>query len=247
MAFAAMLFTRQNIEVITRNKKNLCDINAEPKSYNIVVLDVTDSLNAVQRTFVGNQLDRIKRSVEKEGRISVYLVTRRLENKLKAVIELCNPGTSEDYEEFTGNPKLAEKKWEGKFSSRLDSIFDFHMVNHGAQFSPILETIQAISLTGLPDTTSKPVRVYLFSDMLQHMPGYTHYAQRPPKFKTLKALPYYVHVRTRLRTTRKAEFELYYARRERQHKIQGGEHIKFWSDYIMDIGGKLVKEVQIQG
>ena len=142
----------------------------DPESLTVLLVDVTDPMNLPQRQDFMNQLDRLRDSIPRYGKLSVVKVDAMSSRLLKPVIERCNPGTAADLDDLTGNPKALQEKWEKGFKAPLDEAFATLANASGADRSPILESVQSIALTEFQKTHAqgKKRRLVIASDLLQN-------------------------------------------------------------------------------
>lgn len=163
---------------------DLCPTGREPEAEVVVLLDATDPWNATQRAAIRAEFARIQESVPRFGRVRLFALEERLDGLPEPVLELCNPGREGDFASvpvlgrlsarFFANPaQLA--RWRGEFEGALDGMLREVAEGAGGRTSPIMETIQGIALDAFPRSSAAERRLYVFSDMLQHSPAYSHY------------------------------------------------------------------------
>lgn len=226
------------------NQQTLCR-STGPVAVTAVLIDRTDALNPVQREATRQALESVKNAVKTGGLLQLYSVGPTDESVREPIIELCNPGRGEEVSALDDNPRFVESRWRDGFEQPLQEIFRDIVETEGASRSPIMESIQSVSVTafGPDDRRAVPRRLVLISDMLQHTDGVSHYRRFVP-FDEFKETPYYHKVRGDLRDV---EAEIFYIWRETKTQIQGKAHIQFWRDLIADQGGTLVRVDSIEG
>ena len=135
-----------------------------------VLLDTTDSLSPVQQEVAQKKLDEFAEEVPRYGKIEVFEVRPSSDRLIEPLLEVCNPGRASDTNEWTGNPRLMEKRWHGKFMDPLNKSLRSALSDTvSAKQSPIMEEIQQVSAQAFfetPPNTSK--RLAIVSDMLQN-------------------------------------------------------------------------------
>lgn len=230
---------------IALDEETLCPKDFPPSEIHAILIDCTDSPNAVQKAAIRQHLEAIKADAPRFGLMELYTVGPINNKLLKAEIRICNPGKGEDLNEFFGNPALAEKKWRTDFSSRVEKVFDRILGLNSAKQSPILEGIQSVSVSafGVPGRSSAPKKLTIVSDMLHHSAEYSQYSG-VLDFQQLRSSSYYRRIRPRLDGV---EVTILYLRRETSLGVQGREHIEFWQEFVAESGGVLVRVVAVTG
>jgi len=226
------------------DKETLCP-GTGPVAVSALLIDRTDPLTPVQRASVSQALESVKRAVQTGGLLELYSVGPTDESVRAPLAALCNPGRGLDVSGLDANPRFLEQRWHTGFDEPLQQIFSELVQDETAPRSPIMESIQSVSVTAFGPSERKdvPRKLVLISDMLQHTDGASHYRALVP-FDALKDDPYYRKVSADLRDV---EVEIFYVRRETKQGVQGGSHIQFWRDYIADQGGIVVHVDRIEG
>lgn len=179
VGFSAAFLTLKSKQRIL-DQVTLCP--PDPDSLAVLLVDVTDPMNLAQRQDFLNQLERLRNSIPRYGKLSIVKVDAASSRLLTPVIERCNPGTAADADEYTGNPKALQEKWEKGFRNPLDEAFSLLAAASGAERSPILESVQSVALTEFQTAQAqdKPRRLILASDLLQHTDRLSFYGPLPP-------------------------------------------------------------------
>ena len=225
---------------------DLCPEESRIKKYTAILFDISDSLTVTQREFLTKEIQYIKDKSSLHDRIAVFSVGDRLDGKIHPALSLCNPGTGDNIDELTGNPKMALAIWNQEFSERIEFLTRSYLEENEKPFSPLMESIQSISVTFMPRKNVSIVRkeIFIVSDMLQHTSEYSHYKNRPPIFNDFKGSPYELKVKTSLSNV---ELTIFYLRRFGQNKVQGKMHIEFWNEYFHSLGGNLKTVRHVDG
>ncbi len=164
----------------------------------LILLDATDSWNAVQRVSMQQVLDSIRSSVPPHSRIHLYTLEEDGRGPSAPVLSLCRPRTAQDFEDFpvlgergaavVANPEMLDQ-WHAAFTAAVDSIFRSQVDRAEARQSPIMETLRGAALQVNADFQPPgPLEVYLFSDMLQHSENFSHYGGTPWSTDIARAL-----------------------------------------------------------
>lgn len=209
--------------------ENLCPQDRAPSEVVVLLLDVSDELNERQRLKVENEIAALLNGVKPFGLIEVYSIEGAGAQVLRPMSHLCNPGTGEDLNLLYQNPGIAKKRWLD-FSERLKKELSTLMMSSGAAVSPIMEGIQATALRtfNLPAHQDLRKRLYVVSDLLQHVPGRLSHYSFIPEFAAFLETPYSKEVRADLRGV---EVTLLYVVRSSQAQ-PWPEHRLFWEEYF---------------
>ena len=222
------------------DKVTLCPIKKSPAEALVVLLDVSDQLSEPQLIKIDNEVERLRDSLPRWGRIEIYVVARGGERLTVPVIQRCNPGTGKDMSKIYQNPDLAKKRWQA-FAQELRDQIKVLMQLPDTGTSPIFESIQAVSLRTFdrPDMDGVPKRLVVVSDLMQNVPGSLSHYRGVPDFEEFAASPYFSRVRCDLDGV---DVTLLYLRRS-ELSVQGTKHISFWAQYF-EAQGATVHEVE---
>lgn len=233
----AMLSTR------TLDKTTMCP--SVPDSVTVVLVDVTDPLNLPQKQDFTNQLDLLVEQVPRYGKLVIAKVDPVSERLLIPVITRCNPGSSEDANDISGNPAKLEAMHKEKFIAPVQAAFAQLTTASEASRSPILESIQSINLTELQRGVARggSRKLIVASDLLQHTQDISLYKEIPDA-DTLMDTPAFGRVRTDLRGT---EVELWMLQRADFKSTQPRQLPEFWEKIIDAQGGKLMRVYTVSG
>jgi hypothetical protein len=177
----------------------LCPIDRAPSEVLVLLLDMSDEFSEPQRLKITNDLSMLQSGIQRFGLIDVYAIDGAGGRVIRPVLQLCNPGKGDDLNALYQNPGLAKKRWE-EFSERLNSELARLMSASGAPTSPIMEAIQATALRtfNLPRNKGLQKRLFVVSDLLQHVPGRLSHYESIPAFDTFKKTPYFTEIRADL-------------------------------------------------
>ncbi len=222
---------------------HLCPPN--PASYLAVLVDVTDPMSLPQRQDLRNKLEDLKDDVRKGGKISIYKVDTANEKLLTPMLEVCNPGDASDVSEMSGDPKAVQKLWNEKFEKPLDAVFQQVTIASGSDTSPILQSIQSITLTDLKDRKAKdkPRRLIVISDLLQNTPGLSFYGRIPSTDEVVNGREF-ATARTDLRGV---DVELWMLQRADYSKSQPRTLAELWDALVSTQGGNVTSVYRVSG
>src|SRR5436190_23599914 len=94
IAAVAAVYVRAMLAHKALDLETLCP--SDPVAVTVLLVDVTDPMNLPQRQDFINQLDKLRSSVPRYGKLVVYKVDPISDRLLTPVITRCNPGTAED-------------------------------------------------------------------------------------------------------------------------------------------------------
>lgn len=223
--------------------EHLCPPN--PDSYLAVLVDVTDPMSLPQRQDLRNKLEDLKGEIRKGGKISIYKVDTANEKLLTPILEVCNPGDASDVSEMSGDPKAVQKLWNEKFEKPLDQAFQEVAVASGSDTSPILQSIQSVTLTDLKDRQAKdkPRKLIVISDLLQNTPGLSFYRSVPSADEVVKGREF-ATARTDLRGV---DVELWMLQRSDYSTSQPRTLAELWDALISVQGGNVKSVYRVSG
>ena len=218
---------------------------ASPDAVTVLLVDVTDPMNLAQRQDFINQLERLRSTIPQFGKLAIFKVDAMSEQLLKPVIERCNPGTAENVSELTGNKASAAKRWREGFEKPLDEAFSSITAASGATRSPIVESIQSIALTELKnqETSEKPRRLIVVSDLLQNTERLTFYSGLPEPAQLVTSDAF----RTLRTDLNGVDIELWMLQRPDAASRQPAKLRQVWEAMIAEMGGRLQREYNVSG
>lgn len=225
------------------DSETLCPTKAD--SVTVLLVDVTDPMNAAQRQDFSNQLTKLKNSIPRYGKLIVAKVDATGDRLLAPVITRCNPGTAEDVSSATGDPAATQKQWETGFDGPLTQAFERLATASAAGQSPILESIQSVALTELqrPGLEKTPKRLVVASDLLQNTGDASFYRSLPDP-RAFVDSPVFRRLRTDLRGV---EVELWMLERADAAATQPRALAELWERIIDAEGGDVRRIYNVSG
>jgi hypothetical protein len=226
------------------DKNTFCPTNG-PKEILVVLIDRTDDLETVQREALRRHLEDLREEIPRNGLLEIYSVGPIGKDLIRPEFKLCNPGHGQAINELIESPGRAERRWKLSFQGPLDRVLGDMLAPGEANSSPIMESIQSISVSSFSgEAISKiPKRLIIVSDMLQFTNGYSQY-NGDVSFENFKKGPYFLKVRSNLEDV---EIELLYVRRPSANRLQGRTHIEFWQKYFTNQGAILARVRSLTG
>lgn len=218
---------------------------SDPPSITVLLVDVTDPMNVPQRQDFRNQLAAMRNAIPRYGKLIVAQVDATNQQLIRPVIVRCNPGTSADVDEATGDPAATQRRYEEQFVAPLDEAFARISEASGAHQSPIMESMQSVALTELltPDAADKDRRIILVSDLLQNTDGANFYDGLPDPDEFVRGQAFR-RARTDLRGI---EVELWMLERGDAASTQPRALIDLWDRIVAEQGGTVMRAYNVSG
>lgn len=240
LGYNAFFAERPDVDVQTGCLKGV------PPARYVVLVDQTDTFNAVQKADIRNQLEEAIRSVPRYGEVAVYMISQDLSELPSPLVRACNPGTKEDADALIEAAARVEKKWASLFDRPLEMAFSQAFTSLEADTSPIIETIQAVTVREFGDhaLNNSTKRLIVISDLLQHTPALTHYGAELPDVVEFLQSDHFRRLRADLRDV---SIELLYLQRTTRMGHQGPDHIKFWLTLFGAQGAEIDRIYSVSG
>lgn len=218
-----------------------------PATYTAIVIDTTDSINAIQKIAIENEFSQIKAQVPKFGALAIYAAGFEGEVS-KPVFAQCNPGDVSQMDKLREGRILVKKRWTKDFQQPLDRVLQKMLSRTPADNTPLLEAIQSVSVQSFGQLRGfgkdeVPKKLIIISDMLQNSVNLNLYKQIPPIQQFLKSEAY-KKIRSDLRDV---DVSIFFIRRQTKKGIQGPKLLRFWEDLILAQGGRLIHFKPIEG
>ena len=211
-----------------------CPEDEEYAAQIAILVDPSDTLTNVQE---GSGAPRVLQAIEDAPvttEIRVYTVGRAGRGDTRALFRVCKPAHPDSVSSLTGNPALAERRYEDEFLSPLQQTLAALLNVEGDSISPIVEGIQVAAVSAFqPRGADIPRQLLVVSDMIQNSRNLSFYRESV-EFGPLSRNPDYGTLRVDLTGVEVSVFLL--ARRGGAGRIQGGTLRGFWEDYFLDQG-----------
>lgn len=236
--FSAAKSDQMSIDEHNCKAKNIPEIIA-------VVIDYTDSINAIQKASLEKYLQDIAYTMSKNGKLKFYSVQDMNNGTLDAELEVCNPGNEDGVSEWTGNKKLARKKYEEQFTSQIEKQLNMLLTAKTANSSPIMRSLQSVYVTNMKghDVEHSKKKLILVSDLLEHTDAFSMY-NGVPDFNAFEKTAYWSQVKADMNNT---DVELLFLNRASAYKLQTPDLKLFWQYYFLNQGANSVKFLPIEG
>lgn len=211
----------------------------------VVLVDVTDPMNTPQRQDFRNQLDRLLDEVKRYEKLVIVKVDPVGDSLLAPVITRCNPGSAADVTDVDGNPKKLEKQHQELFVEPMKKAFESLVVASGADRSPVMESVQSVSLSEFQKTgvEGKDRRLIVASDLLQNTDAISFYKGLPDPAEFVKTQAFQ-RVRTDLSDV---DVELWMLQRDDSGETQPRALPELWERVIDEQKGRVTRVYRVSG
>jgi hypothetical protein len=246
-AWGGYTFISSSSNNVERDEETMCPVEG-PNSVTVVLIDFSSSFNNVQKEAIKREIRAVKEGIPQNGLLEIYTTVDKRDSILVPSFVGCSPGNIGEVESgIATNKKLVKIRWEETFGNKIDSITERMLTVPESEKSPVMESIQSISITALNTREREylPRRLVVVSDMLQNTSVLNMYTEGIPRnFETFAARPTTQQALTDLKET---EVEVLYIRRIKASTIQGPTHIEFWDKLITLERGTLTRVKSIEG
>ena len=199
------------------------------------MIDKTDPLTQSQEKRVRNWVSKIKSNMILYEKLSIYVLDDQNYSFPEASFALCNLGTGSDANTLYQNPRMMQLKFEANFGQPLDQALNGIKLGETKQKSPIMEMIANLGKLKDFQPNNNRRRLIIFSDMLQHMPEYSHYRNKID-YTTFEKSDY---ARNQLIDLQGFDIRIMYLKRKNARRLQNGRHQLFWEKYFDRIGATI--------
>ena len=223
------------------NDENLCP-SSGPQGHYILLIDKTDSLNFTQKQSFNVILKDLVGNVPKGYLLSVFALGENFEETAKPLVELCNPGDGSKESELTANIGKLQAKYKSRFLEPVSAISESLLISESEKLSPILEMVQLVGVNGFrKHGVNGERRLIIVSDMLHNTPQFSMYKEKL-SYADFSKLPYGRKTQSELLDV---EIELHYL--INRPELQTKRNLKFWEDYFINAGGRIVSVRPMEG
>lgn len=231
-------------EPIIRDPETLCRAEG-PYSITALLLDRTDSFGAQTKDDLKIQIQNLLDTVKENHEISLFTVESTQDKGLEPIIKVCNPGDPKDVDPLVQSQAIVRRKWQHKFRQPLDEVLQTLLAEKEAPSSPIMESVQSVSLTHFQATERRsiPRRLIIISDLLQNSDACSFYRESP-NFSRFQRTHEALGLNPDLRGV---EIELWLIQRRHWQQGDGGPLLKFFQSWLAQHGGRVVRVLRTSG
>jgi len=242
-----VLVVSWRVEPAPRDPETMCPEDG-PSRVTAILVDTTDRVGATSRADILGRLDDLVAATRPDEMMIVYDTSGSLADAGVAAprLTVCNPGDPDAANPLISNPERIRRRLEEDFHAPLARLLEELVDADEAAVSPLMESIQTVSVTVLARRpyAGVPKRLVLVSDLMQHSEHLSLYGH---------SLDYDAFARTAgaaaLRTNlRDVPVDILFVAR-RAHARFGGDFplIEFWERWIGEQGGRLERASRIDG
>lgn len=232
------LYSAKNTEKEVKiNSADLCPADrSNLNDYAAILLDISDPLTDNNAKELSNEILKIAEKIPKYGKLALFNVNATD----KPFFFRCLPNKPSECDPLHKNCGRVSHIYGKEFEEPVKNSIEKFLANAQRQeTSPIIEAIYAISL--LTDFQEKKTKeLYIFSDMLQNVGGYSHYdGPTHEEFQKLSRTEYYKINKPVLNGISVEVF--YILNRGPARTLQTENHRLFWDDFFKATGATQLK------
>jgi hypothetical protein len=226
-----------------RDQTTFCPTDG-PRAITVMLLDTSDPLPEATKEDATRRLTDIADGLPEYALLDIRILDPASPAG-RQVFFLCNPGDGRGLNEFTGNPRLAQKRWRERFRAPLDQALNRSLIPNASETSPLLATLQGIALDKFAGKGAAALQktLVIVSDMIENGKDYSQY-QGDLTYHHFKETPAYRKLRTDLNG---AQIQILYVERFTKRPIDPTSLMRFWAEWVQDNGGQSLRVVRLQG
>ena len=163
-----------------RDPMTLCP-DSGPRKLTVIVVDMTDRVGTTSREDILGRLEDLVLGSRSEEMMLVYGTSWSPSHTNSPRIMVCNPGDPDQANPLISSPERIRKELEERFLKPLNILFRELVDTHEADSSPLMETIQLISVTQFSRQryAEVPKQLILVSDLMQNSENLSLYRDIP--------------------------------------------------------------------
>ena len=235
---------------VPRDPDTLCP-EAGPSRVTAILVDTTDRVGPTSRADILGRLDDVVTSSRADEMMVAYetapVVGEGAEGALfPPRLTVCNPGDPDAANPLISNPELIRRRLEEGFRQPLDRLFRELVGREQADVSPLLENVQAISVTLFARRAhaETPKRLIVVSDLMQHSEHLSLY-RAPLDYDAFDRTVGADALRTNLQDV--GIEVLFVQRREHERFGDARNLIELWERWFAGQGGRLERVSRLDG
>lgn len=165
---------------VTLDPNTLCQKGAEVSGSLAILIDNTDKItersSRQAQIYLAKKIDALPENTL----VSVFVMSEDSSSHISPLISRCRPADGKSASQFAQNPALMKKRFSEDFYTPLFETLNGLFDKEPANVSPILESLQSISIESFqPYSANVEKRLVVISDLLQHSAMYSMYSERP--------------------------------------------------------------------
>ena len=207
----------------------------------VILFDNSDKNNEITKDDIKNELNKIKKGLDKHERLVIFSLNDDPRNKIEPIFEICNPGNIENLRfdqksGLTASPQMIENNYNKLFNKKVSKIISDMFKTKPSNISPIFEMIQMVNVKVFKHSKLKSGysnKLIIISDLIHNTNTFSQYYEKFSfaSFKENKK-NYLNSVWTDLNGV---SVNLHYINREKNKNIQTAGHISFWENYFYNL------------
>jgi hypothetical protein len=227
-----------------------------PRAVHVVIFDRSDPVSPQQRQRIRQVMDKLKSEAPFGYRFDIYTFEGDAKNVLEPIRVVCSPGPPWKANWLIENPERVLRNYEERFASVLDQAIDPLLKSSVQPSSPIIESLRSAAISSFgplkesfdplrkpseaaPRQSRKvPLRVTLFSDMIQNTAFYSQ-IRLDWDFDKLSKHPEWPSLRPDFNG---ADVEIFYLLRPQKgpggRPVQSRGHQAFWEALVAASNGR---------
>jgi hypothetical protein len=231
----------------TLDAQTLCPITG-PQGITVVLVDTSDDLPETTRREVLGMLEDMIASLPPFFKLDIRVLDIA-GVRSRSLFSKCNPGDGAGLSEWTDNPRIARMRWIENYRKPAADAVKNSIASAKANSSPIMAAIQDIAIDQFSSGASQNAKksLVVISDMIEYTKDYSQYPRAGDlSFLRYKQSPAYLKFRTDLHD---ATVNILYVNRQPKGQpiVDGGAHMQFWKEWIVDNKGKFGSAKWLQG
>ncbi len=229
---------------VTRDKTTLCPVEG-PRSVTSIVIDRTDAISVITKADIEVQINNLLASAQKDQEFTLFTVDSIERNTLKPLVTVCSPGNPDDVDPLYASKEIVRKRWIENFKLPLEQVLRDILSLQEAEFSPIMESIQSITITHFSEIQRKevPRKIIIVSDLLQNSRTISFYKNKP-NFEKFQESLFSKGLNPDLRNV---DIEIWLINRNSKAQAVEAEILAFYGAWVSVHGGRLVRLLRLSG
>lgn len=234
--FAGFLLYKLAVSVEPTDKLTGCPQNANlsPEHW-VIVVDVTSPLSVQEKKALELFHEKIARTAQEKSRVRLYRLGESGAIESDRVVDVCSPGNPDQADPLYVSVEAVKADWEAKFRTRILDELDRIISDKGLKQSPIIESLNYISLLEFSQPLGRKKHLVIISDFVQNSALLNMYIEQP-SFDDFRKRVGNSHVSARIEDV---DVQLLYFA-SGQPALQGDSWRDFWVAYVASNGGRLV-------
>lgn len=231
--FAAYVFSGEDVTL----GDDMCPEGLAVDAHTIILVDATDNIKTGDLNLLRQRVTGIGDELDMYAKFSMFELSGddTGQPRLTEVFSLCNPGRSDQVDTRSNSKRRARYRFKERFQEPLETSLETLAGLQEGQSTPLLESLQRLTLRPDFDSDVANRELLIVSDLLHHTPEFSQYASNY-SYDTLRdaSTPAIVS------DLRGVDVEVFYVRRDGLSGLQSVKHRSFWKDYFTSSGATMI-------